>query len=270
MNSNKSKKNHMHEIAVPIGLYLAKESVKTVKDKKDKKTKKNKKSNKKKVVTRVRKVTVGGVAPTSDLSDSIHLKNALSNSVSASEYTGLEGGVWPFTSKKKTSVVTPMPKPQNNYKNSNNNTKSINSKNIPNMYPSNNNTKSINSNNYSKIPNMNHQKNTSKTSSNKTNNIHNKSIFAGSPNLIQDLPEWLPKADFHRSSSDLIAKSKSNFTFMKFVSLIIVFTISFIALILILDTFKSPLYNLIPSLEIWLFNLYEILKDIKLLIKDLF
>ena len=43
-----------------------------------------------------------------------------------------------------------------------------------------------------------------------TNNIHNKSIFAGSPNLIKDLPEWLPKANFHRSSSDLIAKSSSN------------------------------------------------------------
>ena len=65
-------------------------------------------------------------------------------------------------------------------------------------------------------------------------------------------------------------KSKSNFTFAKFISLIIVFIISFIALILVLDTFKSPLYNLIPSLEIWLFNLYEILKDIKLFIKDLF
>jgi hypothetical protein len=171
MNSNKSKKNHMHEIAVPIGLYLAKESVKTVKDKKENKTKKNKKSNKKKVVTRVRKVAVGGVAPTSDLSDSIHLKNALSNSVSASEYTGLEGGVWPFTSKKKTSVVTPMPKPQNNSNNSNNNTKSINSKNIPNMYPSNNNTsKSVESNN---IPNMYPQKKTSNTNSMKSNNSNN-------------------------------------------------------------------------------------------------
>ena len=162
MNSNKSKKNHMHEIAVPIGLYLAKESVKTVKDKKDKKekTKKNKKSNKKKVVTRVRKVAVGGVAPTSDLSDSIHLKNALSNSVSASEYTGLEGGVWPFTSKKKTSVVTPMPKLQNNSNsnansNANSNTNSTNSNNIPNMYPSNNNTsKSIKSNNIPNIQNI--------------------------------------------------------------------------------------------------------------------
>ncbi len=65
-------------------------------------------------------------------------------------------------------------------------------------------------------------------------------------------------------------KSKSNFTFAKFIALIIVFIISFIALILVLDTFKSPIYNLIPSLEIWLFNLYEILKDIKLFIRDLF
>ena len=35
-------------------------------------------------------------------------------------------------------------------------------------------------------------------------------------------------------------KSKSNFTFGKFLSLIIVFIISFIALIIILDTFKIP------------------------------
>ncbi len=151
----------MHEIAVPIGLYLAKESVKTVKDKKDKKenkTKKNKKSNKKKVVTRVRKVAVGGVAPTSDLSDSIHLKNALSNSVSASEYTGLEGGVWPFTSKKKTSVVAPMPKPLNNSNsNANSNANSIesnSSNNIRNMYTSNNNTESVKSKNIPNIQNI--------------------------------------------------------------------------------------------------------------------
>ena len=49
-----------------------------------------------------------------------------------------------------------------------------------------------------------------------------------------------------------------------------VFIISFIALILVLDTFKFPLYDFIPDLEIWLFNLYEILKDIQLFIKDLF
>ena len=64
-------------------------------------------------------------------------------------------------------------------------------------------------------------------------------------------------------------KPKSNFTFGKFLSLIVVFIISFIALILVLDTFKNPLYEIFPSLEIWLFHLYEILKDIKLFIKDL-
>ena len=65
-------------------------------------------------------------------------------------------------------------------------------------------------------------------------------------------------------------KPKSNFTFGKFLSLIVVFVISFIALIIVLDTFKSPLYNYIPNLEIWLFNLFEILKDIRLFIEDLF
>ena len=65
-------------------------------------------------------------------------------------------------------------------------------------------------------------------------------------------------------------KSQSNFTFGKFLSLIVVFIISFIALIIVLDTFKGPLYNYIPNLEIWLFNLFEILKDIKLFIEDLF
>ena len=62
---------------------------------------------------------------------------------------------------------------------------------------------------------------------------------------------------------------KSSFTFSKFLSYIIVIMISFIALIAILDTFKVQLYSFFPDLEIWLFSLYEILKDIKLFIKDL-
>ena len=79
------------------------------------------------------------------------------------------------------------------------------------------------------------------------------------------------KRGLSTKGSELVKyKPKSNFTFGKFLSLIIVFIISFIALILILDTFKNPLYDLIPNLEIWLFHLYEILEDIKLFIKDLF
>ena len=62
---------------------------------------------------------------------------------------------------------------------------------------------------------------------------------------------------------------KSNFTFAKSLSYIVVIVISLVAIILILDTFKSPLYNLFPNLELILFSLYETLKDIKLFIKDL-
>ena len=55
-----------------------------------------------------------------------------------------------------------------------------------------------------------------------------------------------------------------------FFSYLIVFIISFIALIILLDTLKTPLINVFPELEIILFNLYETLQDLKLFIIDLF
>ena len=55
----------------------------------------------------------------------------------------------------------------------------------------------------------------------------------------------------------------------KFFSYLIVFIISFVALIILLDTLKIPLINVFPGLEIILFNLFETLKDIKLFIIDL-
>ena len=55
----------------------------------------------------------------------------------------------------------------------------------------------------------------------------------------------------------------------KFFSYIIVFIISFVALIILLDTLKSPLMSVFPGLEIILFNLFETLQDIKLFIIDL-
>ena len=42
-----------------------------------------------------------------------------------------------------------------------------------------------------------------------------------------------------------------------------------IALIILIDTFKSFLYEKFPDLETLLFSLFETLKDIKLFIKDL-
>ena len=55
----------------------------------------------------------------------------------------------------------------------------------------------------------------------------------------------------------------------KFFSYLIVFIISFVALVILLDTLKTPLINVFPRLEIILFNLFETLQDIKLFIIDL-
>ena len=55
----------------------------------------------------------------------------------------------------------------------------------------------------------------------------------------------------------------------KFFSYLIVIIISLMALIILLDTLKTPLINVFPELEIILFNLFETLQDIKLFIIDL-
>ena len=65
-------------------------------------------------------------------------------------------------------------------------------------------------------------------------------------------------------------KIKKTLGISKFLSYLLVSIISFIALIIVLDTFKSPLSNIIPGLEIFLYNFFETLKDLYLFIKNLF
>ncbi len=48
-----------------------------------------------------------------------------------------------------------------------------------------------------------------------------------------------------------------------------VFLISIIGLIILVDTFKFQLNNYIPGLDLILNNLYESLKDISLFFKDI-
>ena len=67
------------------------------------------------------------------------------------------------------------------------------------------------------------------------------------------------------SKPEVIKKTQSS----KFFSYLIVFIISLGALIILLDTLKTPLITIFPGLEVLLFNLYETLKDIKLFIIDL-
>ena len=64
-------------------------------------------------------------------------------------------------------------------------------------------------------------------------------------------------------------KKQSNLTFANFLSYTIVLIITFVAFLIIVDTFKTPLYSSFPNLENIIFNLYETLTDIKLFIKDL-
>ena len=77
------------------------------------------------------------------------------------------------------------------------------------------------------------------------------------------------KSGSNKGSEIIKYEIKSSYTFTKFLSHILVLFISCIALIIVLDTFKSPLYGFFPNLEFILFNLYETLKDIKLFVKDL-
>jgi len=65
-------------------------------------------------------------------------------------------------------------------------------------------------------------------------------------------------------------KTKKSFGISKFLSYLLVSIIFFIASIIVLDTFKSPLSNIIPGLEIFLYNFFETLKDLYLFIKNLF
>ena len=75
----------------------------------------------------------------------------------------------------------------------------------------------------------------------------------------------LPEVKETETKPEVIKKTQSS----KLFSYLIVFIISLGALIILLDTLKTPLINIFPGLEVLLFNLYETLKDIKLFIIDL-
>ena len=61
-------------------------------------------------------------------------------------------------------------------------------------------------------------------------------------------------------------KKQKNF---KILNTFVVTIISFVAFIIIVDTFKYPIGKIVPNVEFILYNLYESIKDISLFIKDL-
>ena len=97
------------------------------------------------------------------------------------------------------------------------------------------------------------------------NKVEDIELKKSKKNLTKEIDEIINK----KEKSLVKYQNEKKFTFSKFLSFILVLIISFVGLIIILDTFKAPLYKLFPKLEILLFSLFEILKDIKLFIKDL-
>jgi len=69
-----------------------------------------------------------------------------------------------------------------------------------------------------------------------------------------------------KTSANTKPKKQRNFKILIF---FIVAIISFVAFIIIVDTFKHPIEKIIPNIEFILYNLYESIKDISLFIKDL-
>ena len=56
---------------------------------------------------------------------------------------------------------------------------------------------------------------------------------------------------------------------ISFLNFILIFIISCVALIALIDTFKEPISLFVPDVELILYNLYETIKDIILFSKDL-
>ena len=84
-----------------------------------------------------------------------------------------------------------------------------------------------------------------------------------------------PKEEFDKNleaniyeDKSVIVKSKKQKNF-KILNIFIVAIISFIAFIIVVDTFKYPIGKIVPNIEFVLYNLYESIKDISLFIRDL-
>ena len=85
-----------------------------------------------------------------------------------------------------------------------------------------------------------------------------------------DREEEVKKKTLVNINDDISAKSKPrNQKKFKVLNVFIVAIISFVAFIIIIDTFKYPIGKVVPSVEFILYNLYESIKDISLFIKDL-
>tara|TARA_B100000795_G_scaffold161561_1_gene121391 strand:- start:182 stop:670 length:489 start_codon:yes stop_codon:yes gene_type:complete len=96
------------------------------------------------------------------------------------------------------------------------------------------------------------------------NEKNNPLDFDKSTNII-DKDHILAEETINSASTKEV-KNKKKYSIPR---LIIVFIISFGALIILIDTFKYPMSYFVPNIEFLLYNLFESFKDISSFIKDL-
>ena len=121
--------------------------------------------------------------------------------------------------------------------------------------------------------------------SNTTNTLHNpvieeKDDITIKGDLVDEeiLINEKPQIQVYKTNNDTIKfksftkiniEEEKNKKKISILNIIIVFIVSFAALIILLDTFKYPISKMIPNIEFILFNLYETIKDILLFFRDL-
>ena len=108
---------------------------------------------------------------------------------------------------------------------------------------------------------LNNNVSTNKTEQN--NEVNEKNLKISKPSQQEKIIE----SEIKKENSKTVEKSEGKKS--KLFSYLIVLIISFVALIILVDTLKTPLINVFPGLEVILFNLFETLQDIKLFIIDL-
>ena len=91
----------------------------------------------------------------------------------------------------------------------------------------------------------------------------------GNINLNESNEDFINEEDEISLKNEVQIKKINNRLRPNILSLVLLFIISSIAIIILIDTFKSQISLIIPNIELILFNLYETLKDILLFSKDL-
>ena len=101
--------------------------------------------------------------------------------------------------------------------------------------------------------------------------ILNAKILEEGSSPPESVKEKIPEIEIIVKNNDVNiglekSKDKKNYNIL---GLIIVFIISFVALIIVLDTFQEPISNIVPNIEFLLYSLYESINDIVLFFNNL-